>query len=424
MHERACDFPWLFFRVERGEHSDEQKNEFMTVSDSWSWLIREGHEILRQVSLLSQTPLRIDWRNSRLLEWQRAMLEEQVRFRLRSRDRFPDEENWLWTDRSLQQASDWLSATYKANLFAADLPVMDACCGAGADLVALAQHHRVVGVDRDPRMTSLARANLRAHRLEGDVCVADVPRSLGNLSRAALHIDPDRRSGDERSTRTTHGEAFSPSLAESMELAARARAAIIKLAPATELQSEALADDWRRAWLGSPRACPQQLLLRGDTLLQIPANHVAAILCRPEAAAQVYSGVATTACDIVDEPSEFLYEPHPPLYAAHLAATWAAEHGAMALSNPRGYFTGAEQLTSPWAQTFRVLDFFAWDDRRVRKWLRANDAGTLEVKSRLVVVDAGQLQRRYSQPEGRPLVCLLTRIGKGTRAIMAERTTA
>jgi hypothetical protein len=272
-------------------------------------------------------------------------------------------------------------------------------------------------------MATLARANLRAHRLDGDVCVAELPASLGDLSRVALHIDPDRRSGEDRSTRTTHGEAFSPSLAESMELGERARAAIIKLAPATELEAETLSGDWRRSWLGSSRACPQQLLVRGETLLQIAQGQVAAVLCRPGGPAVVYSGIATTHCDTVDEPREFIYEPHPPLYAAHLAATWASEHSAMALSHARGYFTGDQPLTSPWAQTFRVLDFLAWDDRRVRKWLRGHEAGTLEVKSRLVTIDAAELQRRYSRPDGRPLVCLLTRLGKGTRAIMAERTT-
>lgn len=396
----------------------------MTISDSWAWLAREGHKTLDQLSLLSQTPLRIDWGDGRLAQWQRLMLEEQVRFRLRSRDRFPDAEKWLWTDRSLQQASDWLSAVYKASLFDPELPVIDACCGAGADLVALAKQHRVLGIDRDRRLALIARANLLAHQLEGDVCVGEIPGSIGDLSCSALHIDPDRRVGEDRSTRTTHGEAFSPSLEESMELGEQSRAAIIKLAPATELDSAELRGGWRRSWLGSIRACPQQLLLRGETLLSIPEGQVAAIVCRHGAAAEVYRGVATTACDTVDEPAEYLYEPHPPLYAAHLAAAWAAENGAAALSNARGYFTGGEPLASPWAQTFRVLDFFSWDDRRVRKWLRAHDVGALEVKSRLATVDAGELQRRYSQPAGRPLVCLLTRIGKGTRAIMAERTTA
>lgn len=395
----------------------------MMVSESWLWLIRQGHRLLSEIRLLSQTPLRIDWGELRLLEWQRAMLEEQVRFRLRLRDRFPDSAKWLWTDRSLQQASDGLSAAYKAGLFEAGLPVVDACCGAGADLVALARQHPVLGIDRDRRMALLAQANLRAHELDGNLCVSEIPGGITELSRVALHIDPDRRSGDERSTRTTHGDAFSPSLSESMKLGNRALAAIIKLAPATELDEQALADDWRRCWLGSSRACPQQLLLRGETSLTIPAGQVAAVLCSHDASAQVYGGAATAGCDMVDEPSEFIYEPHPPLYAAHLAAAWASEHNLPAIANPRGYFTGEELISTPWAQTFRVLDFLAWDDRRVRKWLRAHDVGTLEVKSRLAAVDASELQRRYSRPAGRPLVCLLTRVGKGTRVIMAERTT-
>jgi hypothetical protein len=125
---------------------------------------------------------------------------------------------------------------------------------------------------------------------------------------------------------------------------------------------------------------------------------------------------------MVTEPAEFVYEPHPAIYAAGLAPTWALERELSAITHPRGYYTGDRLESSPWAQTFRVLDVISWDDRRVRKWLRSAGAGTLEVKSRLITIDASELQRRYSQPEGRPLACLLTRSGKGLRAIMAERT--
>ena len=394
------------------------------------WMAREGHRILNEVRLLGTKPLRIDTRQFRLDNVQQAVLEEQIRFRQRSRERFPDVEKWLWTDRSLQQASDWTSALVKASLIATDIPVVDACCGAGADLVALAREHRVVGIDRDPRLARLALANVHAHQLSADMCIAELPTSLGDLSRVALHIDPDRRAGEDRSTRTTHGEAFSPSLAECMLIAQPARAAIIKLAPATEIDLTEQSSDWRRCWLGTPRECPQQLLLRGETNLIIPSGQVAAVLGRrelnrelnQELASEVYCGPQLAIEEIVTEPDAYVYEPHPAIYAAGLAPVWSSEHNLTAITNPRGYYTGPELQPGPWAQAFRVLEVIAWDDRRVRKWLRAAGAGRLEVKSRLITIDASELQRRYSQSEGRPLVCLLTRSGKGLRAIMAERT--
>lgn len=389
-------------------------------------MAREGHRLLKEVRLLSAKPLRVDTRQFRLDNVQQALLEEQLRFRQRSRDRFPDSDNWLWTDRSLQQASDWSSATYKASLIAADVPVVDACCGAGSDLVAMGREHCVVGIDRDPRLARLAQANLLAHGVQGDICIAEIPNSLGDMSRFALHIDPDRRSGEQRSTRTTHGEAFSPSLSECMAMAQSARAAIIKLAPATEIDSTSDVSgpwsQWRRCWLGTGRECPQQLLVRGETNLSIPKDEVAAVLCRRDIASEVYCGPQLAIDRIVAEPENYVYEPHPALYAAGLAPVWASEHNLSAITNPRGYYTGGESQPTPWAQAFRVLDVIAWDDKRMRKWLRTAGVGTLEVKSRLITIDASETQRRYSQSEGRPLVCLLTRSGKGLRAIMAERT--
>jgi hypothetical protein len=390
--------------------------------DPWLWLMREGHRVLKDIPLSGDKSLKVDGRRHRLDAVQQALLEEQLRFRWRSRDRFPDPARWLWTDRSLQQASDWISASFKAGLIAAELPVVDACCGAGVDLVALAAQHRVVGIDRDRRMTQLARANLRAHDQRGDLCIGQLPDCMGDLAQAALHIDPDRRAGPQRSSRTTQGEAFSPSLAECMRLGERARAAIIKLAPATEVSESELDGQWSRCWLGTPRECPQQLLFRGEVNLPIPAGRVAAVLCQRDGPADVYMGQASAHADIVSDPEEFVYEPHPALFAAGLAAAWSAANDLMAVTHPSGYFTGPRIIAAPWAQAFRVLEVIAWDDRRVRKWLRAYQAGTLEVKSRLVNVDASQLQRKYSQPDGRPVTCLLTRSGKGIRAIMAERT--
>lgn len=400
------------------------------TNDPWLWLMREGHRLLKGVQLPVAGPLKVDGRRDRFSAVQQAMLEEQLRFRRRSRDRFPDPEQWLWTDRSLQQASDWSSATFKADLIDRDIDVVDACCGAGADLVALAQNHRVLGIDCDARMVLLARANLRAHQRSADFCVGMVPDSLGDLSRAALHIDPDRRVGQDRMSRTTHGEAFRPTLDQCMRLAERARAAIIKLAPATILDNSETSSHWRRCWLGTQRECPQQLLLGGETRLSVPGGQVAAALCASmqqpggSGLATVYCGEQDTPCDVVSEPGGFVYEPHPALYAAGLAPSWAREQRLSAITQPRGYYTGDRLTATDWAQEFRVLDLIAWDDRRVRKWLRAHDVGTLEVKSRLVTLDASEIQRRYSQAQGRPMVCLLTRVGKGLRAIMAERTSA
>lgn len=64
----------------------------------------------------------------------------------------------------------------------------------------------------------------------------------------------------------------------------------------------------------------------------------------------------------------------------------------------------------------------SWDERRVRKWLKANRIGPVEVKTRQVPMDANLLQRQLSQTGGAPISCLLYRMGKSIRVAMATRT--
>ncbi len=386
------------------------------------WLAQHGHTELAELKLISLRPLKVDWSRARLSDWQRLLLEEQLQFRLRAQPRFPDPTQWLWTDRSLQQASDWYSAITKARLFPPGSHVVDACCGAGADLVALAQQqHAVAAVDRDRSMLELARANVRAHGWNADFVQAEIPSSLAQLRNVCLHADPDRRRGQARDTRTTHAEAFSPPLADIMAMAEATRACIIKLAPATDLILPA-GSPWRRAWLGVGRECPQQLLLCGELTWQIQAGQRGALLVdHPH---DVYCAEEGATCSTTDEPEQFVFEPHAALYASGLAAAWADQHQLSALPHAGSYYTGDQNWTTPWSQAFEVVAHMSWDERRLRKWLRANRVGALEVKTRQVPLDANRLQRELSQREGEPMTCLLYSVGKSVRAIMARRTAA
>ncbi len=403
----------------------------MEQSEPLRWLATEGRHLLQSMEA-SANARAATWQ--RLTDWQRTLLDEQSRIRQRVTHRFPDPSLWLWTERSVQQASDWNSAQFKANLLAPGQRVIDACCGAGADLVAMAHAHEVIGIDRDCGLLYLARSNARAHLVDARTayCCGELPDSLGELSKVALHIDPDRRSINDQGIEERHtaGHSFSPSLESALELGERAVATIIKLAPATRIDGSIEQRGWRRCWLGTQRECPQQLLLRGELQLSIESGHTAAALTSLESTlpdtsqsgfAPIYQGTPDVSLAAVSEPLEAIYEPHPALYAAGLATTWSREHGLAALGQSRGYFTGRLCPTTPWSQQFQVIDHFGWDDRKLRKWLTQHDVGIVEFKCRLVQQDASALQRRYSREHGQPMTCLLTQIGRSVRAIMAKR---
>ena len=327
----------------------------------------------------------------------------------------------------------------KAKLFPDGELVVDACCGAGVDTVALCCRGEVLAVDRDPLMTRLAASNAAAHGEEPRVCSrsfdADFVQHLPDACRW-LHIDPDRRASPNRGAdrRTTQADQFSPALDEILVAAARFDGAVVKLAPSTRMAESVeaqLESQANRLWLGNMGECRQQLLLLGE-LATADRGIRRAVLAEPPAASlqpdedragelHTFSSSVLRFPQCVDEPAGYVYDLHPVLHAAKLQAAWGEAHGLRPLGGEHGYYCGPSPISSPWAQCFEIKAVLAWDDRKVRRWLRGANAGTVEVKNRLVRLDANAIQRRYSGPGTARLTLLVTQIGDRVRAIAARR---
>ena len=75
----------------------------------------------------------------------------------------------FFTRSGLEQSSAEIVARHRARRYAGASQVADLCCGIGGDLIALAERHRVLAVDRDALRLRIARVN-------SEVC--DVANSL------------------------------------------------------------------------------------------------------------------------------------------------------------------------------------------------------------------------------------------------------
>ncbi len=401
------------------------------LNDLQEWLLVHGRK------LLSQPPA--DWKY--LTRPQLSMLEQQAALRVRSRHRFPEPEQWLWSDRSLAQASDWLSACFKASLFPRRAEVLDGCCGAGADAVALAARGAVCAIDNDPWMTALAVNNADAQGLSLATRTTNLDSSAIGAAQW-LHVDPDRRPGNRK---TLIADQFSPPLQDVLHLANRTRGYAIKLAPSTLFDLDLthwIAEHCVRVWLGGHCECRQQLLIGNEVQDNLARNlglpeavsqrHAIAILLTDGSdrlatalePSNHYCFAAPAQCESVSleaDVDQFIFDLHPTLHVSGLALAWAHQQNLYPISGQHGYYTGSQSVPGPWAQSFQVMDVIAWDDRKIRKWLRQNQVGQVEVKCRMVTMNANDFQRRYSKPEGRPVTLLVTRIGDRVRAIAAER---
>lgn len=383
------------------------------------WVRRDAFELVSRAVAETQS--------ERLEAWQYQFVQQQLRFRGRMRRRFPVEQSWLWTDRSLSQASDWWSARYKASYFPDGATVLDACCGAGADSVALGHRGPVIAMDACRETLSIAQANLLGHL--GDVVQAealygsfpsDTPEST-----EWMHADPDRRPPDKSAAdrRTLNGDQFQPSLGSLLQFAEQLQGAVIKIAPSTVFSNEtqdAVEQLAQRVWLGTYGECRQQLLLCGKIRREETASKRRVVLVHPQPAE--FTGEVEMASTWTDRPGRYLYDLNPTLFASELQACWANQNGLSPLGSELGYYTADKLLGSPFAQAFEFVEIIAWDDRKVRKWLRTNKASIVDVKTRGVRLDAGHFQRRYSKPEGEmPFTILVTQLGQRVRAIMCRR---
>ncbi len=356
-----------------------------------------------------------------------SLLLEQWELRRRAAARFPDPQCWFWTPRSFAQASDWASAVFKASLFPSGIEVVDGCCGAGVDLVALADGRDAIGIDQDAALVTLANANLRLHDRPGHARIGTLPASL-DPAAAWLHLDPDRRSqqGDDR--RLNAGDRFSPSLNDALAAIGRVEGGMLKLAPSTEIPTISIRElenqtPTHRCWVGNSGQAKQQLLLTGTIAAHFQSNTPSrtAVLCEPGQDRLSMSGESESIPQYTQDIGKYLYDCHPILYCSGLQGVWAMRYAAKALSDRNGYYTSESELLSPWAQCFRVLEVLPWDRKTVARWLKDHAVGTVEVKKRLVDIDANAIQNRLSGATGRQITLLITQVGQRTKAILAER---
>jgi hypothetical protein len=100
---------------------------------------------------------------------------------------------------------------------------------------------------------------------------------------------------------------------------------------------------------------------------------------------------------------------------------WAESVGTLPLGTSQGYFTSDTAFKSAWAQCFEVVEVLAWDNRRVKRWLREHHIGEVEVKKRLLQLDANEHQRQLRGADEGKITLLITRLGDRVRAIAARR---
>lgn len=344
--------------------------------------------------------------------------------------KFPAAEPLRFTPELLEQASSHPAAAHRAARLAPLGPVLDLGCGAGGDLTRLAAAGaRVSGLEADPLAAALARANLRALGLPGEVLCGRFPGTPLPAHRA-LYLDPARREGGAGGRRHRSPGAFSPPPAAIAGLLARAEAWCLKWGPALPLDGEALAGpagplaglapgDWELetvSWRGELR---EAVLWGGSARRGQPRQ--ATLLVGGLEDWQAISVAGEAEADPPPLPPGpasgeglFIHEPDPALIRAGLVGALAQRQGLAPVAPEIAYLAGPA-APSPFLRRWQVLEWIPLSLGGLQAVLDRLGAGPLVLKKRGFPEDPELLRARLQTRGERPVTVLIYRDRRAPR---------
>ncbi|WP_103960840.1 class I SAM-dependent methyltransferase [Nonomuraea solani] len=323
----------------------------------------------------------------------------QAGLRERARAKFGQDAGVMYfTPHGLEQSTRAEVAEHRARRLLEAFPgapkVVDACCGIGGDLLALARAGcAVTAVDTDPLTVAVARANAEALGLEATVTVADAA-DVRPEDYDVLFADPARRTSRGR---TFDPLAYSPPWPVVLDLLSRAGLACLKVAPGIpyEFIPEGAEAEWvsykgevkeATIWTGREAARRATLLPGGHTMT----------------ATGVQAPVGPT--------GRYVYEPDGAAIRAHLVGEVAEIVGGRLLDPMIAYIAADDPVDTPWATRYEVEDVLPFSLKKLRTALRERQIGNVTIKKRGSALDIERLRADLRLKGDNSSVIILTRI--------------
>ena len=321
----------------------------------------------------------------------------QHELRLKARGKFDRAMDMFFTRSGLEQASAEIVARHRAGRYVGATQVADLCCGIGGDLIALAEGHGVLAVDRDPLRLRIARVNSEVYDVVNSLTtVENDVRDVDLTGVDSVFIDPSRRT-DLRRLRTGDSE---PPLDWCVRLADRIAAVGIKAAPG--LPHEAVPAGWELEFIAVGRDLK-------EAVAWSPA------LAKASTRATILPGGYTLTPGSggpveVRSPGEFLLDPNPAVTRASVAEELARMLGAWKIDKRIAFLSADSVLYTPFARTLRVIDSAPWNQKQLPARLRALDIGAVDIRRRGLAGDVDRLHRDLKLSGSRRATLVMTRV--------------
>ncbi len=357
---------------------------------------------------------------------------ELAALRARARARFPNGDLRHLTAKGLEQASRPAVAAWRAARCAEVLgpgDAFDATCGLGSDALALARAGFAVHLaDLDPGTLQAAARNLAdagAPARSAVVARAEAPPwRAARLAAGLLLLDPDRRPaasplrGGEREPDPRH---WSPPLARCTELALRAAAGCIKLAPGIDPAELALAPGALEAsWVSVSGELLEVALWTGRGAGR-GATRTAVVLGRDGSTTRSGEPLAVEALSpAAAAATRYLSEPDPAVIRAGLLGRVAADAGLAPLAPRSAYLGGDRPGPAGLTRSWRVLGAAPLDRKRLRRLLGELDIGPLTVMKRGHPDPVEVLARRFAGPGAARGLLAVVRLEEGHLGLVLD----
>ncbi|RRD52216.1 class I SAM-dependent methyltransferase [Buchananella hordeovulneris] len=333
----------------------------------------------------------------------------------------------LFTEAGLQQATRLEVAAHHAKRFreAGCTHIADLGCGLGGDSLALASLDlQVTAVEQDTATAACATVNLtplpRVRVLHADATTLD----LASLGVDGIFADPARRSGSSRLSRP---EDWAPSLDTVLGWRRTVPALGVKVAPGIDLNL--LPPDSLVQWASVGGEVVEAMIWCGPlaphpgrSALVIDNQSTARVLTDPTNRDPSLEHTQVEAGPL----GRYIFEPDGAVIRAGMVAYLAEQLTAHPVSDKIAYLTGDTLPPShlrPFLHTYRVQEVLPLQNATLKKWVRDNAIGELEIKKRGADIDPSSL-REALRPRGQNRVTLIaTRLQGRHRAVIVQPET-
>ncbi len=344
-----------------------------------------------------------------------AAAATQAQARTRAASRFPGAPRW-WTLASLEQATRPVVAGMHARRYvdAGVTHVLDLCCGAGSDALAMsAAGMHVTAVDRDPdalwALTATALdAGVAVRTVRGDVLADADPLLAGLGPSGGCYVDPARRT---QGSRAMHPESWAPPWSWVRDLAGRFPVTGAKAAPG--IPHDAIPTGAQVEWVSVAGTLVEAGVWWGP-LRRGPARRVATMALEGGTSRSMddASGIPPAPVGPV---GRWLLEPDPALIRAGLVSLLATQLSGRLLDPRIAYVTtDRDPPATPWGTRYEVLEEVPVARRAMRAWLRARGFRDVIVKKRGLDIVPEHVRSQMRLAGGGPTALLvLTRTDRG-----------